>query len=188
MKIQPPPAGTYHRLLHDAGVLDRGFRYREIVRGTRRKMLPPERHRENMIPTLDLANLLRDRMVERHRARGLLVRAAYRPKGGAPTSAHKRNAGIDLDLLHRDYHLAAVYYETAVELWVELGGSLDMGLGLYCRAGGTAGIRVHLDTHYPRGYPRNWQGSGRVFVNGDGRAALRICRRLGLSPPSRDAV
>lgn len=182
-------AGTYRRFLADLDLLDRGFRFGEIVDPrTYRKTHPPEDLWPNMPPTLALGHALRTVMVEEHGARGLLVRASYRPKGSrVKDSAHPKNRALDLDLLHRDYQLASVYYEEAVKLWVAVGAELDVGLGLYCRAGNTSGIRVHFDTHH-RSYPRTWQCSGRSFVNGTGRAALRICRRLGLDPPSRDAL
>ena len=183
MAHAPPPntIDRYRALLSRADLLGHGFAVGELVKpADRRHVLPPNEHVARMIPSLRLANELRARMVKDHGIRGLRVNAAYRPKGGAGRSAHKVNAALDLDLLPGDYGKIQAYYETAVRLWCEEGVDLEMGLGLYCRAGGRGGIRVHLDTG---GRCRTWQISGRAYIRP--ALALKICDRLKLTAPTR---
>jgi hypothetical protein len=59
-----------------------------------------------------------------------------------------------------DYDQTAAYYEEAVRLWCETGGAegtFAMGLGLYCGARATGGIRVHIDVGLRA---RTWQMVG----------------------------
>jgi uncharacterized protein YcbK (DUF882 family) len=146
----------YKALLEEAGVLGRGFAYSEIVsvKALHRKLRPPRSMQGSMIPTLQFANVLRDRMVEEG-ARGLRVAAAYRPIGGAKGSQHRKNRALDLDLLPGNYDLTAVYYEVAVRTWQEwVAQGHETGLGLYCPEGARGGIRVHVDIGYRT---RTWQ-------------------------------
>lgn len=166
-----------------------GFAPGEIVqfRGAAqtRKAMPPRRLWSRIGPTLDAANLLRTRMVA-HGASGLILRAAYRPRGGAPNSAHKSNAAVDLDLMARDvarfhelgFDLRAIYAEEAVRLWCEHGAAMHIGLGLYGPAGRDWTWRVHLDTVRCR----TWQHAGARLVRP--AAATRIAARLGLGLPT----
>ena len=130
---------------------------------------------DRMVPTLRLANVLRERVLAIG-GRGLRVAAAYRPTGGASRSQHKKNAALDLDLLSDDYHLTAEFYREAVRLWCEVGAELDVGLGLYCGAGRRGGIRVHIDTG---ARCRTWQLSGRAYIRP--ALAIKIAAELGLT-------
>lgn len=176
----------YYAILEHHGAP--GFAPSEIVQfagaAQARKALPPKALWGNMATTLDVANMLRARMVA-HGATGLVVRAAYRPIGGAPNSAHKRNAALDLDLMVRDverfhalgFDMRAIYAEEAVRLWCEHGAALQMGLGLYGPAGREWTWRVHLDTVGCR----TWQHAGARRVLPP--ASHRIADRLGLQLP-----
>lgn len=166
-----------------------GFAPGEIVQFTgaaaSRKAMPPRRLWARMADTLDVANELRKRMIA-HGATGLLVRAAYRPHGGAANSAHKTNAALDLDLIPGDvarikllgYDLRAIYAEEAVRLWCEHGAEHDIGLGLYGPAGRDWTWRVHIDTTRCR----TWQHAGSRVVRPP--AAHGIAARLGLALPT----
>ena len=194
----PMPANgeTYADYLRRHNQLDRGFGFDELVKRTisdirGRYRAPPPQHWHRMVPTLALANELRNAMRDGYpgnpvSASGLRVAAAYRPRGGAALSQHKRNAALDLDLLPSDYDLTQVYYETAVRLWCQYGKELAMGLGLYCSAKRTGGIRVHIDTGHRC---RTWQISGRSLRPYTRRGksvplAYHLCDRLGLVPPT----
>ena len=160
-----------------------GFAPGEIVQVTgaaqTRKALPPRHLWGRIVPTLVIANELRKRMVA-HGATGLLVRAAYRPRGGAANSAHKTNAALDLDLKVSDvkrfhdlgFDLRLIYAEEAVRLWLERGTEYRIGLGLYGPAGRDWTWRVHLDTTRRR----TWQHAGSRVVRPP--AAHRIAARL----------
>lgn len=132
-----------------------------------------------MVRPLQLANLLRERMLLRG-ARGLRIQAAFRPLGGVKTSAHKHNRALDLDLLPGDFtpELKAAFYEEAVKLYCELGHAEVLGLGLYCARGKQAGLRVHLDAGH--GFKsRTWQGVPSIRPP----ACHVIATRLGLTLP-----
>jgi hypothetical protein len=147
--------------------------------------MPPRRLWERIAPTLIVANNLRARMIAQG-ATGLLVRAAYRPSGGASNSAHKSNAALDLDLIPGDVarikllgsDLRAIYAEEAVRLWCEHGAAMRIGLGLYGPAGRDWTWRVHIDTTRCR----TWQHAGSRVVRPP--AAHRIASRLGLALPT----
>jgi hypothetical protein len=137
---------------------------------------------------------------------GLLIKAAYRPRGGAKYSLHKVNAALDLDILPADYDKTRLWYETAVRVWCMAGragfdaddGCAPMyrvapppgtpaatptggvGLGLYCKPGRFDGIRVHIDTGKRC---RTWQyyKGKAVFYP----AAFTIADDLGLEFPTR---
>lgn len=183
-----PP--DYERILVAAG--SPGFEPHELVAfsgpAARRKALPPRAMWTRIARVLWLANDLRDRMLARG-ASGLAVRAVYRPVGGAPRSAHKGNAAIDLDLFLRDVRafadrgldLRAIYAEESARLWVEHGRQYRVGLGHYGAPGSLRTLRVHLDTHGCR----SWQHAGHRLVKPPSTIAL--VERLGLAlPTSRD--
>lgn len=123
----------------------------EVLRCGRRKVEvppPPVKLWPNIIPTIEVFELLRDRM--RH---PLLIGNGYRPRafnravGGAKFSAHIYFRALDVDL-PRDCRSAenqARFYREAVRLWEEFGERYQMGLGIYSPGGG---IRVHIDTHH----------------------------------------
>lgn len=162
-----------------AEALAPGFAFRELVRGGNpRKALPPEKWWPRMIRPLQIANLLRDRMLARG-ARGLVIHAAYRPLGGAKLSQHKFNRALDLDLLPGDYHLAGAFAEEATRLYCELGGSEALGVGLYGRPGKEATIRVHIDC----ARTRQWHYYGQLKLTGTRTDLVRIAKRLGLTVP-----
>lgn len=54
----------YRELLERAGVIGRGFEYREIVSASPRKAEPPARLRTNIVPALHAAIDLRERMIK----------------------------------------------------------------------------------------------------------------------------
>jgi len=176
----PLPESTYESHLRRFDLLDRGFAFAELVqRSNPRKALPPRLSWHRMPATLALANALRAMVVARGLS-GLHVRAAYRPEGGASKSVHKDNGALDLDALPKDYDKLQVLYDSAVELWCAHGKALQVGLGLYCPPGRTAGIRVHLDTGMRC---RTWQISGDDYVRPP--VALSIAGRHGFEPPSK---
>lgn len=166
---------SYEEML--APLLGHGFAYREIVNADKHAhSLPPRGMWTSLLPTLDLANDLRARMIKRG-ASGLRINAAYRPTGGASNSQHKRNRALDLDLLLPDYGLKRDFYEEAVKLWCERGRAMHMGLGLYCAADVCMGIRVHIDTGF---YCRTWQHGGKPGV----ADAILIAKRNGWPLPT----
>lgn len=156
-----------------------GFVYSELVKRTPRHMLPPEKWWARMVRPLQLANLLRERMLARG-ARGLRIQAAYRPMGGAKNSAHKSNRALDLDLLPGDTtpELKSAFYEEAVKIWCEIGHDESIGLGLYCPRGKLAGLRVHIDVGHAS-KSRTWQNVPTVRPP----AARVIAAKLGLAAP-----
>jgi hypothetical protein len=189
---EPRKCDTYESYLDHQGLLGRGFAYRELVKPWGRDMRgrfrePPRDMWARMVPTLALANEIRLWMREgTDGARGLRVAAAFRPRGGARMSQHKRNAALDLDLLPGDYHLTHEYYRMAVRLWCEYGRDMKMGLGLYCSPRRKDGIRIHIDTGYRA---RSWQISGkshRPYLRGGKRVplAVALADEMGLVPPS----
>lgn len=174
---------AYARMVNEAG--DGVFTIDEIVQlvgpAQTRKAMPPQSMWKAIIPTIKIAVTLRNAMLSRG-ATGLLVRAAYRPRGGAALSAHKYNAALDLDLKVSDVkregdELRLAYAEEATRLWCLLGRSHKIGLGLYGGKGSERTWRVHIDT---RGC-RSWQHAGSTSVHPP--ATLTIARRLGLDLP-----
>jgi hypothetical protein len=163
--LVPGKGQSYHDYLSACGVMGRGFAYREIVSmlPSRRRTMPPRTIWPRIVPTLGVAIELRSRMILRHGVEGLRVHAAFRPVGGAPSSRHKKNEALDLDLLRADAseETQESFYVEASALWGEVGESLEMGLGLYCVAGRRRGIRVHIDTGFRF---RTWQKSGTVYI------------------------
>jgi hypothetical protein len=155
-ELELPPMDkptTYADVL--APQLGRGFSYSELVQLDKyNKMLPPRQMWSRMLPTLALANELREVMVRQHGAKGLRVAAAYRPTGGAKASQHKVNRALDIDLLPADYSLSTAYYLTAVRLWQQWQEREKVGIGFYCPLDSKGGIRVHLDTGFRT---RSWQ-------------------------------
>jgi hypothetical protein len=154
----PRPHENYATFLARCEVLERGFTVAELVRQDPPGFVPdhlepPRELWARMVPTLALANELWARM-RNAGARGLLVAAAYRPKGGAPDSQHKHNAALDLDLLPGDAHLQRTFADVAADLWREH-EHLRCGAGTYAPRGAIWTNRVHIDTGYRF---RAWQG------------------------------
>lgn len=122
-----------------------------------RHAVPPLQLQRNILPTIEAAIELRQRMLYRCDREGwpfhgLRVNAAFRPNGGAPGSQHKKNRALDLDLMFRDWDPATVahsvqirraWYEISTALWYE--GGRHGGLGHYCPHGKDYGVRVHWD-------------------------------------------
>lgn len=119
-----------------------------------RKRHPPEKFWNNIVATLEVASMLRLILVKQHHATGLRIHAAYRPKGGAKFSQHKKNRALDLQLLLSETRLAADFYKEAAIFWSRYGDYYKMGLGLYCGEKATSGVRIHIDTGYKK---RTWQ-------------------------------
>lgn len=159
----------YERYLDGFELLGHGFVFREIVRaGSPRHMLPPPELWHRMVPTLMLAQQLRDRVVRELGGTGLVVAAAYRPSDGEADSQHKHNAALDLDLMPADIRgqerpgpqgqrLSYAFARLAAETW-RAWEELETGLGTYAPARSLWSNRVHLDTGYRF---RCWQGTGR---------------------------
>lgn len=180
----PRLSETYREYLDRMGVLDRGFAYGELVRSTsRRHVHPPVRLWPRMVPTLKIAIRLRKAL-----GRPIKIAAAYRPEGGALASKHKINAALDLDILDTQAAMLTnqferLWYKLAVKDWCEYGAAAVQGLGLYCRPGATAGVRVHIDSMC-RTSPQTWQHHGSVIVAPhEERAAYRIIKREGYAHP-----
>lgn len=116
--------------------------------------IPPAKFWARMIPTLLLAEEIRD-LIECP----LQVGNGYRPKdynkavGGSRRSQHIQFRALDLDLprSRRGIALQEEFYETAAELFLVKGKELKMGLGLYRHNRGT---RIHIDTGYSY---RHWK-------------------------------
>lgn len=150
---RPGERESYFAYLSSFGLLDKGFRYEEIVRAGPRHQPPPLRLWSAMVPTLALVIELRRRMLTTG-AGGLVVAAAYRPVGGARDSRHKHNGALDVDLLAGDARLQRTFARVAAELWHEH-AHLRAGLGTYAPDGALWTNRIHLDTGYRF---RTWQG------------------------------
>ena len=167
----------YERYLDGHGLLNRGFAFGELVQArSPRHEVPPAHLWHRMVPTLALAQIVRDEMRERG-ARGLRIAAAYRPVGGEGDSVHKVNGALDLDLLPGDGLLAHEFAEVVADVWARH-EQLLMGAGTYAPNGQLWTNRVHVDTGFRH---RCWQGTGR---NAAGRytwaarpAVLRLARR-----------
>lgn len=154
----------YEHYLASFELLGHGFVFRELVRaGSPRHVLPPPELWHRMVPTLMLAQQLRDAVVRELGGAGLVVAAAYRPAGGEKDSQHKQNAALDLDLLPADLarplgqRLAYNFARAAAEIW-RAWEELETGVGTYAPARALWSNRVHLDTGYRF---RCWQGTGR---------------------------
>ena len=175
----PKPGETLEQYLERLDLLGHGFGYRELVSRnplSRRHRKPPEKFWPNLASTLRLAIEFRRRAMDEAGVEGLRVAAAYRPLGGAPSSAHKTASALDLDRIGGD---SQKYFRCAVRLWSEHGG----GLGLYTATSrALGGIRVHLDTG---GRTRTWQGIGRGFgAPWSGRPlSIKLLAELGLPDP-----
>jgi len=114
--------------------------------------VPPSKMWPNIIPTIAVAQELRNRM-----GHPLIVGNGYRPKalnkrvGGARRSKHITFQALDLDLPmdRRSRANQELFYASAVEIFLDFGIKLKMGLGLYRHWRGT---RVHIDTGCRRRY------------------------------------
>ena len=166
-----PPAellGAYAEYLARAGVLAHGFSFSELVRPTSPEhQLPPPKLWRNIVPTLVVAIELRERMLTEG-ATGLSVRAAYRPAGGKPRSAHKVNCALDLDLLATDLErrpgLARTFLQVAAGLYAELLESgTRVGMGSYGPPHSTRRIHVDINHAHPA-RPNTWTIRGKVYT------------------------
>lgn len=157
----PAPGESYADYLLWYDLLGYGFAYQELVDGDRRRMEPPRRLWQNMIPTLALACLLRQRMVDRG-AVGLRVNAAHRPKSGG--RRHRWNTALDLDLLSKDRRLGGAYLEELAKLYGEHRAALRMGAGSYHPEGTRWTNRAHIDAGTDEPRPNSWQISGGEYV------------------------
>lgn len=162
------PLEDYEGFLRWHGVVGRevGFTIGELVHHDHRPYhkrfeAPPRELWPNMVPTLATAIELRERMLGEG-ATGLRVAAAYRPKGGATSSAHKSNRALDLDLLtidtDRDRTLARRFVEVAAGLYEDLvARRVKVGVGTYGPAGRVWSLRVHIDIDHVGGLrPVTW--------------------------------
>lgn len=167
-----------------ADALAPGFGYRELVNGTQNQMLPPKSKWHRIIPCLHFGNDLRRVMMTKHGAKGLLLHAAYRPKGGAASSLHKDNGAADFDLFPSDYDLAPQFATELVTLFCEWSVNWSCGLGLYGRHGSCATIRGHIDFgKYKSGQDRGWQIYAGREVGLAKSDIARIAKRDGLTLP-----
>lgn len=164
-----------------------GFSFRELVNGTQNHAMPPRAMWSRIIRPLQLANILRVRMIVNHKARGLLLHASFRPKGGAATSQHKYNRALDLDLLPQDYDKAKAFAAEAVRLFCEFGPTESLGLGLYGRFKSCATIRVHLDVGKHSELDRGWQIVGQREVGLKASDIPIIAKREGWVLPGQKA-
>lgn len=132
------------------------FKGRELLRMRRMGVDVPEPPRDwwpRIIPTMRVAEMLRDIM-----GHGLVVGNGYRPRdlnrqaGGSRNSQHIHFRAVDLDLPNGQHSSGnrKRFYEAAVSLWLTLGDTYKIGIGLYSPRGGS---RVHIDTGYKR---RRW--------------------------------
>lgn len=128
------------------------FSVEEILTLRRAGLKAPEPPREiwhRIIPTLRLAEELRDIVGP------LIVGNGYRPKdlnkrvGGSRTSRHIHFQALDLDLVERTSVNQELFYEAACEIYLNRGADLKMGIGLYRP---WRGNRVHIDTGHRRRY------------------------------------
>lgn len=167
----------YERYLDGHGLLGRGFVFGELVQArSPRHEVPPAHLWHRMVPTLALAQIVRDEMRKRG-ARGLRIAAAFRPVGGEDDSVHKVNGALDLDLLPGDGLLAHDFAQVVAGVWWRH-RSLLMGAGTYAPNGQLWTNRAHIDTGLRY---RSWQGTGR---DTEGRytwaaspAVLQLARR-----------
>lgn len=159
-----------------------GFTYRELVNDSlQNKRLPPQKYWTRMIRPLQLANELRTRVMSRG-ARGLLIHAAYRPKGGALFSKHKVNCALDLDLLPGDYDMADEYVVEAVTMLCTLGHHENLRIGVYGKPGSCRSIRIHLDT---AAGARGWQHYGSKVLSLAQSDIAKVADKIGLAIPAR---
>lgn len=157
----PLPGESYRDYLLWYDLLGFGFAYGELVDGDRRRREPPRTLWQNMVPTLALAHLLRQRMVTRG-ARGLRVNAAYRPKSGG--RRHRWNTALDLDLLPGDRRHGPALLEELARVYREHADALAVGAGSYHPKGSRWTNRAHLDTGTGGPRPNTWQISGGQYV------------------------
>lgn len=164
----------YERYLDGHGLLNRGFAFGEIVQArSPRHEVPPAHLWHRMVPTLALAQIVRDEMRERG-ARGLRIAAAFRPVGGEEDSVHKINGALDLDLLPGDGLLAHEFAQVVADVWARH-EQLLMGAGTYAPNGQLWTNRVHVDTGFRH---RCWQGTGRNAAGRYTWAAKPAVRQL----------
>lgn len=162
--------------------LQPGFSFRELVHeGLQNKQPPPQKYWTKIIRPLQIANELRRRIMQRG-AKGLLITAAYRPKGGAVLSKHKINNALDLDLLPGDYDLAQAYVTEAVTILCTWGQTENLRLGIYGRPGSCASIRVHIDTSTGA---RGWQHYAGKQLSLAASDIPKVAEKCGLALPPR---
>ena len=156
----PNPDETLDAYLRAHGILH--FSAKEIL--TLRRLgvtvdAPPRDWWPRMIPTLELAEMLRAEV-----GHPLVVGNGYRPNpynrqvGGARRSQHLFFRALDLDLpkSNKSSKDQRRFYEAAGSIYLDHGDAYKMGLGLYRLHKGT---RVHVDTGYRK---RAWK---RSYVN-----------------------
>lgn len=162
-----------------------GVAFPELVRrGSPRHHDPPRRLWQNAIAPLRLGLQLRDLAIS-FGARGLYVRGAYRPGGGAERSRHITNAAFDWDLLKGDTHLAHEFAVAAAKIYAA-SAHLGAGVGTYgprriTREEHT--LRVHVDA-CARTARTCWQIYGRDAAGRENyikpAATVRLVKELDL--------
>lgn len=173
-------ARAYETLVAEA--LKPGFSFRELVNeGLQNKQLPPVKYRTPMVRLLQIANSLRFQMMQRG-AKGLLIHAAYRPKGGAASSAHKTNRALDLDLIPGDYDMADEFVIEGVTMLCTLGHNENFRLGVYGKPGSCRSIRLHIDN---KPGARGWQHYGSNVLTLAQSDIPKVAQKLGLPIPAR---
>lgn len=159
---KPGQGETLGAYLDWHGLLNTGFVLAELVRPGPRHVSPPRERWPAIVPTLAAALLLRSWLVDAG-GRGLVVAAAYRPRGGAAKSRHKTFAALDLDLLEDDHRLAGSYLRLAAKLYRTHGSRLQLGVGSYHPPGTLGTRRIHVDAG-TRAHPACWQINGGEYV------------------------
>lgn len=163
----------YRSYLAWHGLIGGGFGYSEIVKGSRRFLMPRSSVWMNILPALALAHLLRARMIEAG-GHGLAIHAAHRMEGGAPRSKHRLNAALDLDILSSDYDLAGEWLRVGARVWNDH-AHLKIGMGSYHPEGTDGTRRLHVDAKV-RWRRAVWQYSGSKKIRRP--AIAEIARRL----------
>ncbi len=146
---------TLDDFLKDAGI--KHFSAKEVLTLRRLGVTvdpPPRDWWPRMLPTLDIAEKIRAEL-----GHPLIVGNGFRPEpynsrvGGARRSQHLFFRALDLDLprSHKSESNQRDFYEVAGRIFLDIGRTAKMGLGLYRLHRGT---RVHVDTGYRR---RHWK-------------------------------
>ena len=107
---------------------------------------PPLEWWHRIIPTLELAESLRDQFGPLSIGNGYRPRKLNKRVGGARSSQHLYFRALDLDLPSGDDR-GRQFQEAAARLWLHFGDRYKMGLGFYARR-----TRIHIDTGFRRRY------------------------------------